>query len=292
VLVLGGLTGTVSPATYAGVRALIPRLVPEAQLGRANAVVALGDQLPLLGGAVLVGPVLALLGPSAALLVAVAMLLIAAVLARTLPRSRTAAVLRPARPPRPARHRGRWSPRVLAVISLSTAYYFAYGPFETASPAFIRIQLGAGGGTYSLLWALFGAGALVSLPIAPILARRRPGAANALGAMTWGLAMLPIAVLGQIPLAAALFLLGGAIWGPYSSIETSALQQWVDPARHGAIFGLQRSLLASATPLGAAIGAIALEHASPAAVLAVSAAGCALAGLLALTSRDLRRSTC
>jgi predicted MFS family arabinose efflux permease len=102
--------------------------------------------------------------------------------------------------------------------------------------------------------------------------------------------MLPVAALSQTPLVAALFLLGGAIWGPYSSIETSALQRWVGPSRHGAIFGLQRSLLASATPLGAAIGAIALEHAAPAVILAVSAAGCALAGLLALTSHDLRRA--
>jgi predicted MFS family arabinose efflux permease len=290
VLVLGGLSGTVSPATYAGVRTLIPRLVPDAQLGRANAVLALGDQLPLLGGAVLVGPAVALLGSSAALLVAVAMLLTAAVLARTLPGTSASAVMSPGRPPRPARQRGKWSPRVLAVISLSTAYYFAYGPFETASPAFIRTQLGAGEGTYSLLWTLFGAGALVALPLAPLLARRRPGAANALGATAWGLAMLPVAVLRQVPPAAALFLFGGVIWGPYSSIETSALQRWTDPSRHGTIFGLQRSLLASATPVGAAIGAIALEHVSPAVVLAVSAAGCGLAGLLALTSRDLRRA--
>ena len=290
VLVLGGLSGAASPATYAGVRTLVPRVVPDELLGRANAVVALGDQLPLLGGAVLVGPALALLGPSGALLVAVAMLLTAAVLARALPRGRPGTVTRPAAPPRLVSQRGKWSPRVLAVITLSTAYYFAYGPFESVSPAFIRSQLGAGEGTYSLLWALFGAGAVAALPLAPRLARWRPGAANALGATAWGLAMLPVAILRQTPPAAVLFLLGGIIWGPYSSIETSALQRWVDPARHGAIFGLQRSLLASATPLGAAIGAVALKHISPAAILAVSAGGCALAGLLALTSRDLRRA--
>jgi predicted MFS family arabinose efflux permease len=102
--------------------------------------------------------------------------------------------------------------------------------------------------------------------------------------------MLPIAILRQAPAAAALFLLGGVIWAPYSSIETSALQRWADPVQHGVIFGLQRSLLASATPLGAAIGAVALGRVSPATVVAVSAGGCALAGLLALASRDLRRA--
>jgi predicted MFS family arabinose efflux permease len=290
VLVVGGLSGTVSPATYAAVRTMIPRVVPDARLGRANAVVAVGDQLPLLFGAALVGPSLALLGPSAGLLVPVVMLLIAAAVARTLPDDTSSAAPARTRQAGPTDKRRRWSPRVLAIISLSTAYYFAYGPFETASPTFIRTQLGAGEGTYSFLWALFGAGALAALPLAPILARRRPGAVNALGAVTWGLVMLPIAFLYQAPLVAALFLLGGAVWGPYTAIETSALQRWVDPSRHGAVFGLQRSLLASAAPLGAAIGAIALEYVGPAAVLAGSAAGCAFAGLLALTNRDLRRA--
>ena len=57
VLVLGGLAGGLSPATYAAVRSLIPRFVAGQHLGRANAVVALSDQMPLLLGALLVGPV-------------------------------------------------------------------------------------------------------------------------------------------------------------------------------------------------------------------------------------------
>jgi hypothetical protein len=121
---------------------------------------------------------------------------------------------------------------VLALIGLSTAYYFAYGPFETASPPFVRGQLGATEGAYSLLWALFGIGALATL---------------------------------------------------------TALQRWVSPARHGAVFGLQRSLLSVATPFGAAVAAIALQEVAPRTVLAASAGGCALAGILALASRDLRR---
>ena len=60
VLVLGELAGSLSPATYAAVRSLMPRLVTGRQLGRANAAVALSDQLPLLLGAALVGPSLIL----------------------------------------------------------------------------------------------------------------------------------------------------------------------------------------------------------------------------------------
>jgi predicted MFS family arabinose efflux permease len=168
------------------------------------------------------------------------------------------------------------------------AYYFVYGPFETASPSYVRVQLGGAEGSYSVLWALFGVGALVSLSLAPRLTRWRPGVVNAAGAVAWGLTMLPLALLDSVPLAAAVFLLGGLVWGPYTTIETTAIQRWTHPSRHGAVFGLQRSLLTTATPLGAAIGAIALEALSPAAVLALSAGGCVLAGLAALASRDLR----
>jgi zinc transporter ZupT len=71
-------------------------------------------------------------------------------------------------------------------------------------------------------------------------------------------------------------------------VETTALQRWTAPADHGVLFGVQRGLLGTATPLGAAVGAAALEVLSPQLVLAASAAGCAAAGLLALASRDLR----
>jgi hypothetical protein len=100
--------------------------------------------------------------------------------------------------------------------------------------------------------------------------------------------MLPLLVVDDLKVAAVLFLVGGAVWGPYTTVETTALQRWVDPARHGAVFGLQRSLLATATPLGAACGALALGPDNAHLVLAVSAGTCALAGAAALAHRGLR----
>jgi hypothetical protein len=176
-------------------------------------------------------------------------------------------------------------------MALSTAYYFAYGPFETASPNFIRTQMHAGPGTYSFLWSLFGIGALVTLPLAPALARRRPGLVNAIGAVSWGLVMLPVVVVGSLAVAVPMFLAGGLIWGPYTAVEATALQRWVDPARHGAVFGVQHALLTTAMPVGAALGAVALEAVRPGLILAASAAACACAGLLALSNRGLRVSS-
>jgi len=289
VLVLGGLAGALSPASYAAVRWIIPRVVPGEHVARANAIIALGDQVPLILGTALVGPSLALLGPVHSVFVPAAMFLIALGLAFFLPSPPPDRVVAASvETPSLAR---RWPRRVVALMALSTAYYFAYGPFETASPNFIRSQMHAGPGTYSLLWSLFGIGALVTLPLAPMLARRRPGLVNALGAVSWGLVMLPVVAVGSLPVAVPMFLAGGLIWGPYTAVEATALQRWVDPARHGTVFGVQHALLTTATPVGAALGAVALEAVRPGVILAASAAACAFAGFLALTNRGLRVSS-
>lgn len=291
VLALGGLASLVSPATYAGVRWLVPRVTPPPRLARANSTVALSDQMPLLVGTALVGPAMALTGVRGSLLLAAAMLGCAFVLALRLPAPPpTGSTGRASRTNAPAGRPGPWASRVIAIVALSTVYYLVYGPFETASPGFVRDQLGGGEGGYSLIWALFGVGALLSLPLAPWLARYRPGLVNAVGALAWGLTMLPLAVVDSLAAAALHFFAGGVLWGPYTTVETGALQRWVPPERHGTVFATQRGLLATATPVGAALGALALQAATPATVLLVSAACCAAAGAAALLNRDLRRT--
>lgn len=291
VLVLGGLAGVLSPATYAGVRSLVYRLVDAKQLPRANTAVSVGEQLQLLVGSALVGPALLLLGAGLSPLVPAGLLLTAAGLARRLPGGAGAARSPRRRVPGVAGRAvtaRRPSTRLVAIVALSTAYYFVYGPFETATPAFVRDHLHGSEAAYSLLWTLFAVGALASLPLAPLLARRRPGMVNALGALAWGLAMLPLAWTDEVWVAAVLFLLGGAVWGPYTAVEATALHRWAHPAQHGQVFGVQRSLLATAAPLGAAVGAVSLERFSPPTVLGANAIACACAGLLALTHRGLR----
>lgn len=132
----------------------------------------------------------------------------------------------PNRPKRP-------STRVISLVVLSIAYYFTYGPHETVTSYFVRDQLGSGLAVYTLIWSLFGAAALLTLPLATHLSRLRPGVVNAVGAIVWGATMLPLAFADNLLLVAIGFTLSGAIWGPYSAIETTALHRWTDPADHG-----------------------------------------------------------
>jgi predicted MFS family arabinose efflux permease len=274
-LILCAVAGTTAPLSYSAARTLVPRLVDDELLPRANALVSLGDQLPMLLGAALAGPAIALLGPGPAFLVPLAMMLGVAAIAVRLPR-RSGIARRTTAPG------NRVSAPVIGLIGLSVAYYFTYGPFETVMPYFTRQQLHSGVGGYALLWVLFGAAAIATLTLAPWLGRRRPGLANAAGAIVWGLVTVPIIAAHHLPTAAAIFLVSGAVWGPYSAIETTALQRWTAPSSHGAMFGTQRALLAIAAPTGAAVGALALGRFSPATVLAASALACTAAGMLAL----------
>ncbi len=294
VLALGAASGGLAPITYAAARTLVPRLVAPDQLPRANALLAVGDQLPLLASAVLIGPSLALLGTGSVFLVPAALLAIVVLIAPRIQSgthdSGTAPGVARGDHEASGGHRSPWrTPGVVPLVALSVCYYAAYGPFEPAMPAFVRDELGAGSGTYSLLWTVFGLGALITLPLAVPLASRRPGVVNAIGALAWGLVTIPFAVVTDVPLALLLFALSGAVWGPYSAVETTALQRWVDPRFHGRLFGTQRALLQSAAPVGAAVGALALDLADARTVLIASCGACATAGALTLTRPGVRR---
>jgi predicted MFS family arabinose efflux permease len=275
VLGLCAAAGTTPPLAYSASRTLVPRLVDDEFLPRANAWLGIGDQLPMVLGALLAGPALGLLGPGRAFLVPFVMMLVVAAIAVRLPR-------RTAGPRRVSSSRTGWaSGPVVGLIALSAVYYFTYGPFESVLPHFTRQQLGSDVAGYTVLWVVFGVAALSTVPLASWLGQRRPGLVNAVGALVWGLVTLPVVAVQSLPPAVAIFAISGAVWGPYSAIETTALQRWADPAAHGSMFGTQRALLAIASPLGAAAGALAVDHASPASILAVSALSCSVAGAVA-----------
>ncbi|HEY2521184.1 MAG TPA: MFS transporter [Streptosporangiaceae bacterium] len=291
VLVLGGLSGAALPVSYAGARTLVPRILPADQLARGNAWLAVGDQASLIAGAVLVGPLVAALGAGRALLAPVAMLLAATGLFALLPGPAGASPRsHPAdnskRPSGPSPWRSR---PVLALLALSFVYYLAYGPFEPALPYFTREHLHAGPGAYSILWVVFGAGALAGLSQAPRLSRRRPGVVNAAGTALWAVVTLPLLWCTSVIPAAAVMLASGAVWGPYLAVEATALQQWVVPAWHGRLFGIQHAILGVASPLGAAAGSLALARVASGPVLGAAMAGCLVAGLAIGATPAIRR---
>jgi hypothetical protein len=165
-------------------------------------------------------------------------------------------------------------PTVRTVLGLTLAYFLAYGPLEPALPLYSRDVLQAGAGGYGLLWSAFGAGALAGL------------AGNA---VAWGAALLPLLAIAAIMPAMATLALGGLVWAPYVTLESSLLQRVVPAPALGRVFGVRRALTAAAMPLGAAAGGLLLQRATPTAVIGLSAVTCMLAGAAALCSPALHR---
>ena len=303
-VVLVALSGTTAPVSYSAVRSMIPALVSEGQLGRANTLLALGNSLPLVLSASLVGPALSLVGLRYAFVLPLMAMITFLFIALILPNPSTRLDGEPDSPTRgeqgrPAvggRSRGVRASGTLsgpmAMLLLSTGYYLTFGPFEPTLPFLIRENLRAGPGTYGLMWGAVGVGSLLGLLVAPWLCSLpRPGAVNALVAVANSIVMLPLAFVGSTWAAGALCFGIGLLWSPYNAVEATALQK-LTPARHlGKVFGLQRAMSISALPVGAAIGSLALDHVGAGGVLVgASCAGMAVA-LLALSFRSLRART-
>ena len=175
------------------------------------------------------------------------------------------------------------------VLGLTLVYFLAYGPLEPALPVYSRDVLEAGAGGYGLLWSAFGAGALAGLATVPLACRLRAGFALAGNALAWGAALLPLLVVtGTAPAMLALAL-GGLIWAPYVTLESSLLQRLVPAHLLGRVFGVRRAVSAAAVPLGAAGGGLLLDHVPSTAVIGVSAVTCMLAGAAALCVPALHR---
>jgi MFS family permease len=317
VFVLASLAGALSPATAAGVRALVPHLVEDAALDRANALTAASLQFSYLAGPVAAGFAVARLGGPWALFIDAASFLPMGLLALTLPTI--------AREPRAAQHaaanrrlarKGARAPKILEIIArapfcglllesfgalfslpyvpaltlLSLVFFFSYGPLEAALPVYSGQTLHANAAGYGLLWTGFGMGAFAGVLTLTKLSRRwRPGIALPTIAVLWGALLCPLFFIRQLPLAMLFLGVAGASWAPYTPMETTLLQRLVPAEIRGQVFGARHSLVVAAAPLGAAFGGMLLQYLSAPLVIAISGLACILAGLGGLVSPSLRR---
>jgi predicted MFS family arabinose efflux permease len=292
ILVLALLAGACSPATAAGVRSFVPHLVDDSALERANMLTATSQQFAYLAGPVAAGFTVAKLGAPYALFIDAGSFLLMGLLALSLPRiDRESPVAANASD-------GRWlgfgrlfeMRGVTAVTLLSLVFFFSYGPLEAALPVYSSQTLHANAEGYGLLWSGFGVGAFAGvLTLTRLASRWRPSVALPLIAVLWGALLCPLFLIRQLPYAMLFLGLAGASWAPYTPMETTLLQRLVPPEVRGQVFGARHSLVATASPLGAAIGGALLGYISAPQLIAISGAACIIAGLGGLLSPTLRQ---
>lgn len=286
------LAGALSPATGAGVRVILPQLVAEDALERANALASTSMQFASLLGPALAGIVVTQVGGFWALLIDAVSFLFMGLLVFSLPPL--------------ARHtlkakilaKTTWlggfdllfrrkEIRLLTILSL--VFFFSYGPLETALPLYSDRILHAGAEGYGLLWTGFGVGALAgALFTGFVAARFRPGITQPLIAILWGGFLCPLMLVHSLPLALVCLALGACSWAPYIPIEVSLLQRLIPPSMRGQVFGARLAVTTAAAPLGALLGGFLLEYLSPPLVIGISGLACILAGVGGLLSPTMR----
>ena len=285
-LLLAALYGLTNPLSVAGIRTLLPNLVPPAAFGQANALDTSIHATVDVCGPALAGALFGFAGPAVAML-AVAGLYAAACVA-LLPTTR-----------RLPRFRRPWRGGLLADATAGVAYVLrhttlrrlavAYALYNmgwaillVAVPVLVTRIAGAGASSDLLVGALW-AGSGVASAVGSLLAGQygsegRERATMALGMLATGLAIYPVCVWFGLPGLGVGLALVGFLAGPVDVGVLTVRQRRTEPAWLGRVMAVSISLNLSGAPIGSALGGIMLTWSVPA-TFAAAAVACVVAAL-------------
>jgi MFS family permease len=258
---LVALFSLTSPLGTAGVRTLLPQLVPPAALDRANALdTAIYAAVDVVGPA-LAGLLVALAGPEAALTV------IAGAFAAAAP-----CIARLRHPPMPRPRGGSllaqaWEGLCLVLrqptlrgLAVSYALYQAsWGILMVVVPVFALRHFSAQSSDLAtgLLWTCAGlAGGVGALLAGRLRTTGRERAVMAGGMLLTALAVWPVAALFGLGGLVAGLMLAGFVAGPIDVGLLTLRQRRTDPRQFGRVFAVSISLNIAGFPLGAALGGV------------------------------------
>ena len=291
-LLLGfvALYSLTSPLGTAGIRVLIPRLVPKESLDLANALDTSSYALINVAGPAVAGVLFGLAGSQATMLLIVLLYAAASISLVPLVR-RTSSALGTAGK---SLVRDAWAGvvyvlRHVSLRSLAISYALfqaSWGVLVVAVPVVVVRELGVGALADSVvggLWAAAGlAGGLGALYAGHLRTIGRERQFIAVGTLATAVAIYPVsASFGLAGLAVGLVLVG-FLEGPVDVGVLSLRQRRTDPAWLGRVLAVSMSFNMSGLPVGSAIGGILIVHSAPL-TFAVAALASALAALVAWT---------
>jgi predicted MFS family arabinose efflux permease len=274
-LLLAALAGLTGPLATGGYTSMIPLLVPERLLPRANALEAASFNGAAVAGPATAGAVAAALGPGTAVLLEAVLAGLAVVAIARLPRVAVPAEHREASLAATIRQGLRHLARtpVLRGVTAATAVGLGGTGLFTLALPFWAERLGAGQAGAGYLWAALEAGGIVGALVAARLGPTWPPQRVVLAGL--GLSGLAIAVwplARSFPVALALVGLAGVVDGPAFAATFATRQRWSPPALRGQIFTTAASLKIGAFAVGAALSGPAVDRAGVEGTLLVVAA--------------------
>jgi MFS family permease len=268
--------------------AVLPSLVDDRDLDRANALEATVNQIAAFAGPVLGAVLLHAVGPASVFAFDAVTFVIGAVLVSALPRGADSAAMADADTSLLAGIRAVARDRVLsALVGLIGVFVVVYGAQQVLFVVVSR-RFGAGGDGASLLFAATGLGALV----AGIAIARRSDTMNRWLRAAAVLACAPIAMLAvvpSLPVAALAMIAAGIGEVTLDVAAVTQIQRRCDAAILGRVWGVIDSVSVIGTMIGAAIVAALLPMFGPAVTL-VGIGGVASVVGVALAARSERGS--
>ena len=283
--------------------AIVPELVSDDQLPRANGIVQGTAQVSVLVGPVAAGVVIAALGGSAtsasAAGIGVALLVDAATFAVSLasllfikPRAHVAqahdSFLES------IREAGRfvWSSRgmrAMVFVSLA-ANFLIVGPFEVGMPFIAYSRLPEGAAAFGIVTAAFGAGSLVGLLLGSVLPGPSParfGAVVVLPMAVAGLSLAGLSAASSTILAAGLTGIAGIALGYTNLLSITWIQRRIPQALMGRVMSLLITGSVGLIPVSMFLSGFAVQLNVDATLLAAGL-GMTLVALLAISSSAVR----
>ena len=269
VVALAVLYSLTSPLNIAGVRVLLPRLVPGRALERANALDTGLFNLVEVLGPVLAGALFALAGGRTAMLVVAALYFVGCVFMLVLPAER----------PSRTEHRPLLRSTVEGVRYVLThpvlrALVVSYGLYQVAwGVLVVAVPTVAGSARAGLLWGVAGFAAIVgALVVGHFLREGRERVAMVVGIAGTAVGAV-VAVGGTVGLTVGLVVVG-FVSGLVNVGLLTLRQRRTDPDKLGRVLAVSISLNVLGMPVGSAVGGFVVERSS---ALAFVAAGVAAA---------------
>jgi predicted MFS family arabinose efflux permease len=276
-LVLVALFSLTSPLSAAGVRTLLPRLVPEEARDRANAVDTAMFTLADLGGPALAGGLFGLLGAVPAF--AVIAVMFAASATCTI-RVRDVAV---------EQHSGGSvvkqalgsvgavlrQPTLRALVICYGLFQVAWGILTIVLPVCVAraVPAAAADSLTGAIWAGVGlAGGCGALLAGALGTAARERAVLAGGMAVTAVAAWPLAPAFGLPSMVVAMAIAGFVAGPVDVGLLTLRQRRIDPVQLGRVLSVSISLNVAGLPLGAALGGILVTGSLPAAFVAAAIA--------------------
>jgi MFS family permease len=297
-VVIGAGDGLFLPGSFA----VVPSLLPDAELEAGNAITTGGTQLAMLIGPGIGGAVVALAGATPAFAIDAASFAISTMTlwgirsrasahradAEPTPVQETDSTEQPAAPT--LRHLLA-TERALQVILvvLVAANLGAGGMDEVALPALAHGPFGAGAAGYGALLAAYGGGALLgTLAAAQVRRARRPAVMASVGFLVEAACLALVPYLGGTIPAAAALLAFGALNGFGTIILITAFQRWAPPALLGQLGALLLIAAIGVFPLSVFFAGLLVQHLGPAPFFPLAGALLAVAIAFSLSQRSWR----